>query len=261
MTGNILEEGKKFFDNYSQKLIKTKDSQIADYLQFKKEHCLRVAKLSVQIAEKLDLDGPDRELVEFIGLFHDLGCLTHFEKYQSFDDSKTEDHAALSISLLKEQPFFENFPEDEQQLIVQVIGDHNKAVFTSKDQRTLQLGKIVRDADKLDIWGISVSSLKRDGSFVLPSISYDLPKSPGVSEAVIKSIVSGKPVVKKDLQSVNDFKLFLMSMVFDLNFKASFQLLSEKQLIKKIYDTLPKRDEVIDIYRQIRLFIENKFVE
>jgi hypothetical protein len=49
-------------------------------------------------------------------------------------------------------------------------------------------------------------------------------------------------------------------MAFDLNYKFTFRLISEKQYIQKIYETLPKRDQIIDAYRGIKLFVENKFV-
>jgi len=261
MTENILEEGRQFFEEYTKKLIKTKDYYVADNMQLKKEHSLRVAKLSAYIAEKLGLDEPECQMAEFIGLLHDLGRFSQFEKYQSFDDLKTEDHAVISVNLIKEEAFFRELLDADQQIVISTIEQHNKLTITSKDKQVVQFCKILRDADKLDIWEICVSYLKRDGSFGLPSISLNLPNNPGVSDAVIRNILSGKPVAKKELQTVNDFKLFLMSMVFDLNFKISFHLLNQKQPIKKIYDTLPKRDDVIDIYRQIRLLIENKFVE
>lgn len=261
MTEEVLEKGKQFFEEYTKKFIKTRDFYISDNLQLKRDHSLRVAKLAAYIAKKLDLDEQECKMAEFIGLMHDLGRFQQFEKYQSFDDLKTEDHAALSVSVLKSEAFFEELPEAEQQIIIQAIEMHNKLTITSKEKPVILLSQILRDADKLDLWELTVSYLKRDGSFGLPSISFNLPKTPGINEAVIKGILSGKPVSKKDLQSVNDFKLFLMAMVFDLNFKASFQLLNQKQLITKIYDTLPKRDDVISVYRQIRLFIENKFVE
>ena len=64
----------------------------------------------------------------------------------------------------------------------------------------------------------------------------------------------------EDLKSMNDYKLLLISMVFDINFKYTFRIMSEKQYVQKIYEILPKRDQIIDAYRGIKLFVENKFV-
>ncbi len=261
MSEKFYEEGKTFFDDYSQKIISTAEDAIAEDLLLKKEHSLRVAKLCASLAKKLELNEQESELAGLIGLLHDLGRFTQYEKYKSFDDFQTEDHAVLGVAIIKEQAFFLNLPEDDRQNIVEAIESHSKLSSHSKGKQTSIWGTILRDADKLDIWELSVLNLKRDGSFNLPSISYNLPKTPSVSESIIKNLLSGKPVLKKDLQSVNDFKLMLIAMVYDLNYKASFHILNEKQLISKIYDSLPKRDDVIDAYRQVRLFIENKFVE
>ncbi len=261
MTEKILENGKQFFEDYTQKILKKNDLHLVDSMQLKKEHSLRVAKLSAYIAGELGLDKANCQMAEFIGLLHDLGRFVQFEKYHSFDDQKTEDHAALSLATFKNEAFFKELSEEDQQLVISVVEQHNKVAVISKDKNILQFSQILRDADKLDIWEVCVSYLKRDGSFSLPSISLDLPNTPGVSDVVIKTLLQGKPVQRKDLQTVNDFKLFVMAMVFDLNYKVSFHLLNQKQLIKKIYDTLPKRDDVINIYRQIRLLVENKFVE
>ena len=261
MTHTILEEGKKFFEGYTQKLLKTKDFYISENLQLKADHSLRVSKLSAQLARSLDLDNSDCELSELIGLLHDLGRFVQFTEHQSFDDTKCGDHASLGVSLITDQPFFKLLSEYEQQVVIFSIESHNKVSISGKDKQAMLFGQILRDADKLDIWEICISFLKRDGSFSLPSVCYDLPNSPGISENIIKNLSAGKSISKIDLHSSNDFKLMLMGMVFDLNFKLSFQMLNEKQLVKKIYDTLPKRDDVIDLYRKIRLFIENKFIE
>ena len=72
--------------------------------------------------------------------------------------------------------------------------------------------------------------------------------------------MAGKTAAVEEMKTMNDYKLLLISMAFDLSFKFSFRLLSEKQYIQKIYETLPKRDQIIDAYRGIKLFVENKFV-
>jgi len=257
----IIEEGKEFFGELSRKFIKASDFAVSENLQMKRDHSVRVAATCAYLAKSLELDPQEQNLVELMGLLHDVGRFVQFEKYRHFDDTSSEDHAALSVQLISEQDFFINLDEPTRKMITDVIGGHNKSAFSSKDKKVLLYAQILRDADKIDNWEIAVSYLKRDGTFSLPSISYNLPKFPGAGDVVLKSLQNGKPVLKKDLQSIADFKLFLMSLVYDLNFKASFVLVTERQLIKKIYDTMTKGDKVIDVYRRIRLHIENKLSE
>lgn len=253
-----IEEGIKFFGQVIRKYVKAADFAVAENLHMKKEHSERVSARCKQLAAAINLEPDEQDFAGLAGLLHDVGRFAQFEKYKSFDDSQTEDHAALSVSMIQEADFFKAMNEYDQQVLLQSVGNHNKLTFTANDKKTALMGQILRDADKLDNWELAVSLLKRDGSFGLTGVHYNLPKIPGVTDAVIKSLAAGKCVNKKDLHSLTDFKLFLMSMVYDLNFKASFAVVSDKQLIRKLYDSLSKRDDIIDAYRVMRLFVENK---
>jgi len=257
---NLFEAGKAFFEDYSQKMIQGENSYVTDNLQLKKDHSLKVAELSLYIAENLDMNKEDCKVAEIIGLLHDIGRFFQFQKYESFDDLKTVDHAALSLDIIQKEEFFKKFQDRDKQVILSAIGNHNKMAIIENDERCLKFCKILRDADKLSIWETCITYMKRDGSFSMPSISFDLHNKPILNDVVRKDIEMGKLVQKKDLKTVLDFKIFLLSMVYDINYKISFHYLNQKQLIKNIYETLPKRDEIIGIYRQIRLLIENKFV-
>ncbi|WP_430972108.1 HD domain-containing protein [Sunxiuqinia rutila] len=250
-----------FFEKYTAGFLRNENQEIADLLMLKKEHSLRVAKLSGQVATNLMLEEEDILLAEVIGLLHDLGRFEQFEKHQTFDDQVAGNHAELGVALLKEQVFFSAFSEEHQNLICQAILNHNKESLSLKeDKLVVTYSQILRDADKLDIWETCVKNLKRDGNFKYSAISLNLPSTGMVNDNIVRSIENQKQAKRKDMQSVIDFKLMLMSMVFDLNFRVSFQLLSEKQLIKQLYESMLKKDVVIDAYRELRLYIENKFV-
>ncbi len=256
-----IEAGHLFFEKYVASFIHTEDELVAELLQLKKEHSLRVAKLCRYIAEKSLLDKEEQEMAEFIGLWHDIGRFEQFKKYKTFDDKESENHAELSVTMLDNQEFMLSVAEGNKKIIIEAIRYHNVSELSPKlDKQVLLFCQILRDADKLDIWETSVNKLQRDGSFSIPSIGYGLPKASQINESIIKRINQQRSVLKEDLKSFDDYKLFLISMVFDLNFKSSFQLLNEKQLISKIYESMPKKDDVYDAYRQVKLFIENKFV-
>lgn len=258
MKKNTTEQGKAFIEQLAQEHIKASDFAIAENLQMKMDHSTRVAANCRYLADALKLDEDSADLIELIGWLHDVGRFEQFKKYQHFDDSKSEDHAALSVDLIAEQDFFQQMDEEEQMLLREVIAGHNEPTFSSNDPKALQFGRILRDADKMDNWKLAVSKLQRDGTFSLPSISYNLPKMPGASDKVLKTVMAGKSVDKKDLETLADYKLFSMSLVYDLNFKASFVWVTERQLIQKLYESMTKGDRVIDAYRQIRLHIENR---
>ena len=51
-----------------------------------------------------------------------------------------------------------------------------------------------------------------------------------------------------------------LSWVYDLNYRPSFELMMEKRYLEKIYNSMPKNDTVIEIYRKVKVFVENKFI-
>jgi len=77
---------------------------------------------------------------------------------------------------------------------------------------------------------------------------------------VVTAAKSGKTVRKEYVRTGDDVKVMQLSWVYDLNFKASFRILASEQYVDKIYRALPKRDDVFDIYRVARIYLENKFL-
>jgi hypothetical protein len=258
MTEQIVEKCKHFFDEYTQRLIKVKTGSELNVLSLMREHSMKVAEYSEYLAAQLMMEAEECSLVGIIGLVQDLG---RFSLHDSgYGQVPGDDLSASTLSVLDDAPFFAEMTLPEQQLVREVIEVGEKQAASPKDARSAQLVKILRDADKLDLWEVAVLQLKKDGSFKMPEFSLGLTKVLGVSEPVIKALILGKAVHKADIQTVTDFKLYLISLVYDLHSKPAFQIINQKQLIPKIYDSLPKRDDIINAYRQIRLYIENQFI-
>ena len=155
---------------------------------------------------------------------------------------------------------YPKLPTDVQLIVLKAIENHNKLKLSKLDneQQTL-FARLLRDADKLDIYETSYRFFKEKNG-LQPLMTLDLINHVEVSEKIVKSILAGKTAAVEDMKTMNDYRLLLLSMAFDLNFKYTFRILAEKQFIQKIYETLPKRDQIIDAYRGIKLFVENKFV-
>jgi hypothetical protein len=157
--------------------------------------------------------------------------------------------------------FFGSLADDLPSIILSSVENHSKVKLPKLDtEKQTIIARLLRDADKLDIYDSSLRFFKEKIGFA-PMMTHGLSSSlPLISEKILKSIQAGKTASIDDLKSMNDYKLLLISMAFDLNFKYTFRLMSEKQYVQKIYETLPKRDQIIEAYRGVKLFIENKFV-
>lgn len=223
-------------------------------------HSLRVAENSLLLARYMDQSEEDARVAEIIALFHDLGKAAMIVHGTESPVNIQRDHAALSAKLIQQADFYNKLSADDQVNLLKSVGEHNKLKLPKLDnEQSVFFARLLRDADKLDIYDSSYRFFKEKNG-IQPIMTFDLVNQIEVSEKIIKSILAGKTAAVEDMKTMNDYKLLLMSMAFDVNFKFTFRIMSEKQHIQKIYETLPKRDHIIDAYRSIKLFVENKFV-
>lgn len=220
-------------------------------------HTEKVVENILILADSLELSENEKYVAEIAAQFHDIGRLWLLLPENS--ESKITDHAEAGIEYLKTNPIFEQLDESTQNIIIQVIKNHNKPELPKKEgEAFLFYVKLLRDADKLDLWRATTEYIARKGGKPNMIAELDLSMKPIVNPTVSKIIIEGGIPNKSDILTFNDFLIFQMSWIFDLHFKKSFQILNQKQYIRHIYDSLPKNDNVIEIYRMIRIHIENQ---
>jgi len=259
ITVELLKECKLEFEAFFQALevsLPENQKRVDDV----RTHSLRVVGNTNLLSKSVLQNADDLIIAEIIAMFHDIGRAGLIAQGTDSPVNIQRDHGSYSVKLIQQMEFFAGIPADIQLIIQKSIENHNKLKLPKLDnERQILFARLIRDADKLDIFESSYRFFK-ERLGIQPIMTFDLVNSAEVSDKIIKSILSGKTASVEDIKTMNDYKLLLISMAFDLNYKYSFRLLSEKQYIQKIYETLPKRDQIIDAYRGIKLFIENKFV-
>lgn len=227
----------------------------------KKEHSLRVAEQCYLLADKLQLNEDEKYLSFFIGLFHDIGRFKQLVDFNTFNDSKSVDHADYSVEVLKNGKFGHKLNDEQFELALLAIKYHNKRDLPkglSEDQ--LMFAQLIRDADKLDILKVLTDYYSNPKATPNHTLTWEMPKGIAVSPAVSKQILNGVLVSKEKVQNELDIKVMQLSWVYDINYKPSFEIVMQKRFLEKIYNSLPKNDGVITIYRKIKVYAENKFI-
>ncbi len=229
--------------------------------EIKKEHSLRVANISQYLANRLELSEEQSQIAYLIGIFHDIGRFRQVAEFDTFSDDKSVDHGDLAIEILKEDSFFENMEQAKKNLILTAIANHNKYKIQDGlgEEETL-FSRLIRDADKLDILKVLTDYYSNPKAKPNHTLTWELPKGNVVSTAVVKEVMGGKMVSKKNVVSEMDAKIMQMSWIYDINFRASIELLIKNRFLEIIYSTLPKNDLIIDIHRKIKVFSENKIL-
>jgi len=219
-------------------------------------HTEKVVENILILADSLDLSDNEKHVAEIVARFHDIGRL--WLLLPENGEIKITDPAEASLEYLKASQTFGQLDEPTKDIVIQVIKNYNKPDLQKKEgEAILFYIKLLRDADKLDSWRTTAEFIMRKGGMPNMVAELNLSAKPIVAASISKTIIEGGITNKSDLVTFCDFYLFQMAWIFDLNFKKSFQLLNQKQYIRHLYDALPKNDSVIEIYRMIRIHIEN----
>ncbi len=225
----------------------------------KEEHTHRVCENARRIAEKLSLGKADEALAGIIALFHDLGRFPQYDRYRTFRDSESVNHAALGASVLAERNVLSDLPKEDQDLIVRAVALHN--VFRLPDGLEKRLDmhvRIVRDADKLDIWRIFAGILALPEPERPSAAGLGLPETPGYSAAVLERLRGREMVRLTDLRNLNDFKLLQLAWIYDLNFAPSFRLAAERDIVGGLASTLPPDGGIAGAVDAVRAYLDER---
>ncbi len=240
-------------------VYKRMDADARQNITLKIEHTARVCRNSLDIGKALKLKEHELRLAETIALFHDIGRFEQYARYQTFLDMKSEDHARLGVIVLKETGVLNDLDSETRSLITRVIQYHNRAALPDNESKTcLFFTKLIRDADKLDIWRVVTDYYHQKNRRRNSTLELDLPDTPGFSASVYQDLVDEKLVDISHIKNLNDFKLLQLGWVFDINFTPTYLFLKSRRYVDLIGDALPQSDKIESILNAIHLFLNNR---
>ncbi len=226
-------------------------------LDLKEHHTLNVVGNMAELSRSLGMTGRDAALAEAIGLFHDVGRFPQYARYKTFRDSSSVNHASLGAAVLLEQNVLARLPQPEQQLIVKAVTLHN--VFSlpeGLDEETLRSARMIRDADKLDIWRVFSEFYGLPPADRPSAVALGLLDTDETSPEVLASVLRGEMVKLTALRTLNDFKMLQLAWIFDLNFERSVELVLERSYIESLSRTLPQTEAVRKAVDAVRRYVD-----
>ncbi|ETR74058.1 MAG: Metal-dependent phosphohydrolase [Candidatus Magnetoglobus multicellularis str. Araruama] len=214
-------------------------------LTIKKQHTQRVCEEILFLCHRLNVSEHAQKLAQIIALFHDLGRFEQYARYQTFNDSHSINHGIQGIRDLARNDVLANMPLKDRKIICNAIRYHNSAkIPINKDDETLFFIRLIRDADKLDIWRIFFEYYSTRDSHQSKIIELGVPDLPGYSENIINALLNGRIALISDLKTLNDFKLIQLGWIYDLNFYPSFERVKKQKIIENMAALLPKTSQV-----------------
>ena len=246
-------EAKKAFKEYVKK-YNPEDEKI----KIKIVHIEKVAENSKRIAQNLGLSQEDVELAELIGLLHDIGRFEQVRLYHTFVDKDSINHGKYGAKILFEDGLIRNFIKDNKfdKIIKLAIVNHNRAdIEEDLTERERLHAKIIRDADKTDIFRILISGDKKS-IWEKADLSDDK-----ISDEIYREFVEDKRINYKERKTSADILVSHFNYVYDLNFPETRKIIRDNKYIDKLYQRFKFNDAETmkrfnEIYRLSKEYIE-----
>ena len=257
-----LDKFKKYFADYIVDFYGD-DKFVNDHLQLKEDHTARVCDEMNYLSAHSGFDENDRLIAETIALFHDIGRFPQFVKYKTYHDPKSCNHSRLSVQILKEDGILTCLLDDEQKLIIKAIALHSvKDIPTGIDPRVEMFSKLIRDADKLDIYYLMIENYKiyraDPENFHL---DIEMPDEPWYTDEIMETVMKGELVDYRKLQTLNDVMILKIGWVHDINFPAALVKIKEAGYIEEFLAMLPKDDRVEKLKIATFEYIDKRIAE
>jgi putative nucleotidyltransferase with HDIG domain len=228
----------------------------SDSAQLKWEHTKRVQAETELLVRDLGLPEDFRRFAVAAALLHDVGRFEQFARYQTFDDARSTDHAVLGWTILRDGKHLDWLPAKTRDLLLDAVLFHNRVRLPEiSDSRKRAVCQILRDADKLDIWGMVAADYRQHQGIPDRPFYRGLPREAGISAGVRAAVVEGRPVDFLTVKKLNDYVVLQAGMTFDVNFAPTFRRITERDILPVIRSVLPAGDEAVDeIFAIISLY-------
>ncbi|MBW2708114.1 MAG: HD domain-containing protein [Deltaproteobacteria bacterium] len=255
----FLPELKNRFEQYVKQFA-SPDPDVQAVLDLKQAHTRRVCEAILDIGGHEGLSGEELRMAEAAALLHDIGRFEQYRKYKTFSDIRSENHALLGVKVIGENRILEGIDPGKAKVIIRAVECHNRAALpVGENSRGLLFMKLLRDADKVDIWRVVTDYYRNAHRERNQTIELNLPDEPEISDSVCRSLMKGNIVQMTDIRTLNDFKLLQIGWIYDVNFRRTFQIVKEKGYLGQIRGALPENSiRIAEVYERALAFLNLK---
>lgn len=229
-------------------------------IELKIKHTFRTVEVAKKIANDLNLNEEQVLLAELIALLHDIGRFEQVRIYNTFKDRDSVDHADLGVRILFKEGTIRKFIEDTKydDIIYKAIKNHNKfKIEEGLNKEELLQAKIVRDADKTDIFAVFVDDIEKNRDVLY---NYEEMAKQEVSPKIMKDFKnyqqSNRDLFSRDIDSY----INIIAFIFDYNFVTGLKIIQENKYIERTMKPICICDDTKEQMEKI-LQIANTYVE
>ncbi|UCF43591.1 MAG: HD domain-containing protein [Planctomycetota bacterium] len=253
-----LDKFRAWFDDYVAGFYGD-DEFINANIKLKDEHSRRTCQEMLELADELGLSASQRRRAEVLALLHDIGRFEQFVKYRTYNDPRSVNHCLLGLEVLRRTKVLEQLQDEERELVERVIEYHGLMELPAGlDGECLLLSKLLRDADKLDIFYVVTDYYQqyRDDPEGF-KLEIELPDEPGYSMDVVEQLLAGQRIDYSKLRTWNDMKLCQLGWIYDVNFSTTLKRIKQRGFLEMIFEFLPATEDIKRVREKIFEFVES----
>ncbi len=255
MTPQDLETIRHQFIRYTASFMDVAIS-ISPYV-LKQEHTARVCREICRLGKSIGLDDQALLTAECTALLHDIGRFEQYKRYGTFLDRISVNHAKFANEQIDAIGIQHQLKQKQPAMVKLSIAFHNAAELPGNvDDKTLLFVKLLRDADKLDIWRVVADHYTSPEPDASNGVDWGLIDDDCISNDVLAAIHAKTYVRSSLVKRLNDLKLMQISWVFDLNFPCSIARVKAMGYIDRIAATLPSSDDVKVAFKTVDDYLD-----
>ncbi|MBK7256872.1 MAG: HD domain-containing protein [Ignavibacteriae bacterium] len=241
----------------------TGDADLRRNMRLKESHTARVCREALAIARGLGLDAASLRMIETIVLLHDVGRFEQYRRHRTFSDAQSENHAKLTLAILRKRAVLERFTPHDRSIIRRAIAYHNLPQIPPgvKNAEVLLFSRLMRDADKLDILRLVIHYYNAHPEKKNHAIAVGLQEAQDFTPEVLADLLQGRIVRSAHLRNQNDFKLLQMGWVYDVNFVPTLRSMKRRKYLEKLRAAMPDAPEADAAYATVSAVLARRIRE
>lgn len=254
-----LKTLKEWFTDFVRGFYTADDDFLNANIQLKECHTHRVCNEMRQLTAALRMDDNDRLIAETIALLHDAGRFPQFQKYRTYKDTTSENHCLLALKVLAEHDVLAGLPDDERVIVEKAIEFHGIKELPPLDERTLHFAKLIRDADKIDIFELLVKNYRLmadDPEKFKWEVEFS--DAPECNPEIIHALLNRELIHYDKVKTINDAKLLQLGWVYDVYFDGSLKQIHDRGYLQAIIDLLPKSEQVRQASESVLSYVNER---
>jgi hypothetical protein len=229
-------------------------------LALKLEHSRYVAENARDIARDLGWDAEDVCTAEALGWLHDVGRFSQFAEFGHFHDATSVDHGRRGLEIIQESDILALLPENRRRCLMEGIRHHNaRTIPATLTPACLPLLKLIRDADKLDIYRVVSEGLARDGFRDLADMWPHVDLQGPVNPLILHDIRTRHTGDVAHVRSLSDFLLLQASWICGLNYVPTLKRVRGRGILETIAAHLPDDPAVQKVIDEIRNYLSDEY--